>query len=324
MIKIALAGVGYWGSNLLRVLAELKDAKIEYVCDSNQERLKQCQAIYPSIKFIQDFNQAVRGRNVDAVVIATPAFTHFELAKNALEKNKDVFVEKPLAMDTTQAEELIKLAEDKKRIIMVGHILQYHPAIIKLKELISKGELGKIQYVYSRRLNIGKLRVEEDIIWSFAPHDTSVILMLLDDEPVKVSTFGGDYLSRDIYDTTLTNLEFKNGVKGHIFVSWLHPYKEQKLVVVGSKAMAVFDDLSEEKLFIYPHKIEWVDGKIPVAHKARYYIPKIDKKEPLKEELEHFVECVVDRKTPKTDGYEALRVLNVLEKAEKSIRGGLT
>ena len=320
MIKVALTGVGYWGSNLLRVLSELKDAKIEYICDSNPERLKQYKAIYPSVKFVENFNQAVRAKNVDAVVIATPVSTHFELAKNALERNKDVFVEKPIAMNIGEAEELIRLAEKNKRIIMVGHILQYHPAVIKLKELISKGELGKIQYIYSRRLNIGKLRVEEDIIWSFAPHDTSTMLMLLDDEPVKVATFGGDYLNRDIYDTTLTNLEFKNGVKGHIFVSWLHPYKEQKLVVVGSKAMAVFDDLSEEKLFIYPHKIEWVDGKIPVAHKAKYHTPEIDKKEPLKEELKHFIECVVKRTPPKTDGYEALRVLKVLDKAEKFLR----
>ena len=153
---------------------------------------------------------------------------------------------------------------------MVGHILQYHPAVIKLKEVIDSGELGKIHYVYSNRLSIGKLRTEENILWSFAPHDISVILMLLNEEPVNVSAFGGDYLNKGIYDTTMTTIEFRNGVKGHIFVSWLHPYKEQKLVVVGSKAMAVFDDVSSEKLFLYPHKIEWLAGKIPVATKADY------------------------------------------------------
>ena len=153
---------------------------------------------------------------------------------------------------------------------MVGHILQYHPDVLKLKEFISSGELGKIQYVYSKRLNIEKLRTEENILWSFAPHDISVILMLLDEEPVNVIAHGGDYLNKGICDTTLTTLEFLNGVKGHIFVSWLHPFKEQKLIIVGSRAMAVFDDVSKEKLFIYPHKIKWQNGKIPIAQKADF------------------------------------------------------
>ncbi|MCQ9204999.1 MAG: Gfo/Idh/MocA family oxidoreductase, partial [Omnitrophica bacterium] len=169
-------------------------------------------------------------------------------------------------------------------------------------------------------LNIGKLRVEENILWSFAPHDISVILMLLGEEPIKVWARGGDYLNKGIQDTTLTSLEFRNGIKGHIFVSWLHPYKEQKLVVVGSKAMAVFDDVSKEKLFIYPHKIEWKEGKVPIAHKAEYYVVKVEEKEPLKEELLHFINCVNTRTNPKTDAEEALRVLKVLEQAEESLK----
>jgi UDP-2-acetamido-3-amino-2,3-dideoxy-glucuronate N-acetyltransferase len=185
--------------------------------------------------------------------------------------------------------------------------------------MIASGELGKIQYIYSNRLNIGKLRTEENILWSFAPHDISVILSLIDEEPVKVSAFGGDYLSRGIYDTTMTAIEFKNGVKSHIFVSWLHPFKEQKLVIVGSKAMAVFDDVSQEKLFLYPHKIEWQNGKIPVAQKADYTVVPIDKSEPLKDELRHFVTCVQNRETPLTDGKEGLSVLKVLELAEKGL-----
>jgi UDP-2-acetamido-3-amino-2,3-dideoxy-glucuronate N-acetyltransferase len=184
-----------------------------------------------------------------------------------------------------------------------------------LKSLIASGELGKIQYIYSNRLNIGKLRTEEDILWSFAPHDISVILMLLGEEPVKVSASRGDYLNNGICDVTLTTMEFRNGVKGHIFVSWLHPFKEQKLVVVGSKAMAVFDDISKEKLFLYPHTIEWKDGKIPIAQKADYQVIPLEQKEPLKEELGHFVECVRKRKKPKTDGVEGLRVLKILERA---------
>lgn len=202
---------------------------------------------------------------------------------------------------------------------MVGHILQYHPAVIKLKEMLQAGDLGKIRYIYSNRLNIGKLRTEENILWSFAPHDISVILMLLDEEPIGVNAFGGDYLNAGINDTTLTTLNFANGVKGHVFVSWLHPFKEQKLIVVGSKAMAVFDDLSKEKLFLYPHKIEWRNGKIPVAQKADFQVIPCPRGEPLKLELQHFMDCVKKRKAPKTDGQEGLRVLKVLEAAENTL-----
>jgi UDP-2-acetamido-3-amino-2,3-dideoxy-glucuronate N-acetyltransferase len=246
---------------------------------------------------------------------------HYEMVKEALKAGKDVYVEKPLALNVKEGQEIADIAEKEKKILMVGHILRYHPAVIKLKELISSGELGRVEYIYSNRLNIGKLRTEENILWSFAPHDISVILMLLEEEPVRVSAFGGDYLNRGVYDTTLTTLEFRNGVKGHIFVSWIHPYKEQKLIVVGSKAMAVFDDVSKEKLFLYPHKIEWKNGKIPVAQKAEYQVVPLNSAEPLKEELSHFIECVSKRKKPLTDGYEGLRVLRILEMAEKSLRG---
>jgi UDP-2-acetamido-3-amino-2,3-dideoxy-glucuronate N-acetyltransferase len=256
------------------------------------------------------------------VAIATPSDTHYELVKRALNADKDVFVEKPLTLNLKHGEELVELARQRERVLMVGHILQYHPAVIKLKDLIEQGELGKVEYIYSNRLNIGKLRIEEDILWGFAPHDNSVILMLVGDEPVSVGCFGGDYVSQGVHDVTLTTLDFKNDVKGHIFVSWLHPFKEQKLVVVGSKAMAVFDDLTEEKLFIYPHRIEWKDGKIPVAHKAEYYNVDVEEKEPLKEEMKCFIDSVLTRKAPKTDGEEALRVLRILDKAEMSLKRG--
>jgi UDP-2-acetamido-3-amino-2,3-dideoxy-glucuronate N-acetyltransferase len=320
MISIALIGVGYWGVNILRVLNSLDNVNIRYVNDNSPQRLKQLKMKYPSLNLIQDIAQILKDRDIQAVAIATPASTHFAIAQKILESGKDIFIEKPLAMNTRDADALIKLAEKNKRIIMVGHILQYHPAVIRLKELISQGKLGKIQYIYSNRLNIGKLRTEEDILFSFAPHDISTILTLVGEEPMDVSAFGGDYLNRGIYDTTLTTLTFKNGVKGHIFVSWLHPYKEQKLIVVGSEAMAVFDDISEEKLFIYPHKIAWEEGNTPVAYRAEYNIVVVEKKEPLKEELRHFIGCVVNRTKPKTDGYEGFRVLKVLELAENHLR----
>jgi UDP-2-acetamido-3-amino-2,3-dideoxy-glucuronate N-acetyltransferase len=202
---------------------------------------------------------------------------------------------------------------------MVGHILRYHPAILRLREMISDGELGKIRYIYSNRLNIGKLRKEENILWSFAPHDISVILMLLDEEPIHVSASGGDYVNAGINDVTLTSLEFADGVKGHVFVSWLHPFKEQKLIVVGSKAMAVFDDMTKEKLFFYPHKIEWKNGKIPEAQKADFQVVKVGPGEPLRLEIEHFIDCVNSRETPKTDGLDGLKVLRILENVEKAL-----
>ncbi|HHT9112329.1 MAG TPA: Gfo/Idh/MocA family protein [Candidatus Wunengus sp. YC65] len=236
------------------------------VCDSEEDVISGYSKKYAEVRYTTSREEILCNAEITAVVVATPAVTHYEIVKQSLLAGKDVFVEKPLAITVKQGE-----------------------------ELISSGELGKIQYIYSNRLNIGKLRTEENILWSFAPHDISAILMLLEEEPIKVTASGGNYLSNDIYDITITILEFKNGIKGHIFVSWLHPYKEQKLIVVDSKAMAVFDDVSNEKLFLYPHKIMWKDGKIPVAQKANCQIIPFDKKEPLKEELKHFVGCIQEK-----------------------------
>lgn len=317
---IAQAGLGYWGKNIFRNLNEL--GVLHTACDSDVETLKERKKQFPDIHFTNSFDEILQNPKIKAVAISTPAVTHYNLVKQSLLAGRDVFVEKPLSLTVREGEELVELAEMNKRILMVGHILQYHPAVLKLKELIDSGALGRLQYIYSNRLNIGKLRTEENILWSFAPHDISVILMLLAEEPDKITAVGGDYINKGIYDTTLTILEFKNGVKGHVFVSWLHPYKEQKLIIVGSKAMAVFDDVSKEKLFLYPHTIDWKEGRIPIAKKAEHTVVSIDTAEPLKEELRHFIECVLDRSTPKTDGSEGLKVLRILEAAEKSLATG--
>lgn len=313
--NIALIGLGYWGKNIFRNLNELN--VLNMVCDINPGTIEDYKRQFPQIKYANSLRPVWSNKKIKAVLIATPAVTHFELAKEALLQGKDVFVEKPLALTEKEGRELVELAKKTHRILMVGHILQYHPAIIKLKEMIESGKLGKIQYIYSNRLNIGKLRIEENILWSFAPHDISVILMLMSEEPLRVSSFGGDYLSPGINDVTVTTLEFNNGVKGHIFVSWLHPFKEQKLVVVGSGGMAVFDDMAEEKLVIYPHKIDWNNGNIPVAQKAYHRVISYIAGEPLKLELKHFIECVEKRTQPKTSGEEGLMVLKVLEAADK-------
>jgi UDP-2-acetamido-3-amino-2,3-dideoxy-glucuronate N-acetyltransferase len=310
-------GLGYWGKNILRNLYELNVLKI--ACDSNEEIINQRKNQFPNVEYTRNIEDIISDSEIKAVTIATPSFTHYEFVKKFLLADKDVFVEKPLSLTLKEGEEIVEIAEKRKKILMVGHILNYHPAVKKIKEIVENGQMGKIQYIYSNRLNIGKLRTEENILWSFAPHDISLILMLVGENPVSVYAFGGDYLNKEIYDTTITTLKFENDIKAHIFVSWLHPYKEQKLIIIGSKGMLVFDDLTEEKLFFYPHKIEWKDGKIPVAQKAEYEIIPVEKGEPLRIELEHFIDCVINRKRPLTDGYEGLRVLKILDSAEKSL-----
>lgn len=314
---LGLAGLGYWGRNLFRNLHEMGVLRV--ACDAAPATLEDFQERYPDTVFTSDFDDLTADPLVSAIVISTPAATHYELVKRSLEAGKDVFVEKPLALTVAQGEELVRIAASQNRVLMVGHILHYHPAVIKLKEMLVAGELGKIQYVYSNRLNIGRLRTEENILWSFAPHDISAILQIMGQEPVSISAMGGEYLNPGIADTTLTLLEFANGVKAHVFVSWLHPFKEQKLVIVGSEAMAVFDDVSNEKLRVYPHKIEWIEGIVPVAQKADYSVITVDPGEPLRLELNHFVDCVNTRQQPFSDGSEGVRVLKVLDAAQRSL-----
>jgi UDP-2-acetamido-3-amino-2,3-dideoxy-glucuronate N-acetyltransferase len=316
--NIVLIGVGHWGKNHLRNLEKL--GVLHSVVEPDPENIEQSKKDFPHVNYVNNDSYILDNSDIQAVVIAAPAALHFELTKKYLLAGKDVLVEKPLSLTVTEGLQLVGIAHIGNRILMVGHILQYHPAVVKLKELIDAGELGEIRYIYSNRLNIGKLRTEENVLWSFAPHDISLILMFLNgEEPIRVGAYGGAYIKPGIFDTTLTTLEFKNGVKSHIFVNWLHPFKEQKLVVVGSKKMAVFDDVSDNKLLIYPHKIDFINGEIPVARKAESYPVDFEKKEPLREELLHFIQCIKSRRPPKTDGVEGLNVLKILEQAEKKL-----
>jgi UDP-2-acetamido-3-amino-2,3-dideoxy-glucuronate N-acetyltransferase len=315
--NIGLIGIGYWGRNLLRNFHQL--GVLRAVCDSDPSRLSNFREAHPDLLYTTDLSEILKDPQIDAVAIAAPASLHFELARKALEEGKDVFIEKPLALDVNEGAQLVSLAEKQGRILMVGHLLQYHPAILKLKSLIDEGELGKIDYIYSTRLNLGKIRREENILWSFAPHDISVILMLLGELPKEVSTHGGNYLHPTIADVTFTNFTFGSGVRAHIFVSWLHPYKEQKMVVVGEKKMAVFDDVSpDRKLLLFPHKIEWINRE-PVPSRVDGEAVPLVMKEPLLEECLHFLDCVSSRKKPKTDGVEGLRVLQVLQACQSSL-----
>ncbi len=317
--NIALIGLGYWGKNHLRNLYEL--GVLHSAFDVDPELIEIRKRAFPQVNYVTDENSIIENPQIEGVVIAVPAAKHYEVAKKYLIAGKDVLVEKPLALNTSDAADLVDTANSYKRILMVGHLLQYHPAVIRLKKMIDEGDLGDIRYIYSNRLNIGKIRTEENVLWSFAPHDISIILMLLNNKlPEKINAFGGSYISENVYDTVLTVLEFDNSVIAHIFVSWLHPFKEQKLVVVGTKNMVVFDDMIENKLVQYPHKIEFENGKIPVAKRADSFTIELENKEPLKEELLHFINCIEKRTPPKTNGEEGLRVLEILEKAEKGLR----
>ena len=318
--NVAVVGTGYWGKNLVRVFDQL--GALHAVCDTFPGRLTSLGLSDP-VRRYGGLDEVLADPAVTSVVVATPAATHYEVGRAVLEAGRDVFVEKPLALAVPQGEELVALAEERDRVLMVGHILRYHPAVLKLGEMIESGALGRVEYVYSNRLNMGKLRTEENILWSFAPHDISVILALLGEQPLFVSSHGEAFLQRGISDVTLTSIEFPNNVKAHTFVSWLHPFKEQRLVVVGSEQMAVFDDSSPaDKLVTYAHKVEWHAGKIPVAVKGERQAVAIPASEPLQVECEHFLECCLDRIPARTDGREGLAVLRVLAAAEESLRQG--
>lgn len=319
MKNVAVVGAGYWGKNLVRNFFEL--GCLSSICDKDAQILDSYAKQYQGVKTTTHYEDILKDKNIKGVVIVVPAVLHYQFAKHALLNGKHVFVEKPLALKVEEGQQLVDLAQRQKKVLMVGHILQYHNAVIKLKELINSGELGKIQYIYSNRLNIGKIRSEENILWSFAPHDISTILMLLDEFPVSVYTSGGSYLQHNISDVTMTTMDFLSGVKAHIFVSWLHPFKEQKLIVVGSKKMAVFDDLSKEKVYLYAHKVEWI-GRAPVASKAEAETVSFEMEEPLKNECKHFFESMEEGLNPKTDGHEGLRVLRIINASQESLNSG--
>jgi UDP-2-acetamido-3-amino-2,3-dideoxy-glucuronate N-acetyltransferase len=316
-MKLAVLGAGYWGVNLVRVFNRL--GVLTRICDLSVPRLQQLSAEYPEVTVEPSFDAVLNDPAIDAVVIATPAETHYALAKRAIAAGKDVMVEKPMTLHCEDTEDLIARADAAGRILMVGHLLEYHPAITRLQSLIEQGELGRIEYIYSNRLNLGKVRREENALWSFAPHDISVILLLLNQLPIQVTATGGTYLQPNIADVTVSTMLFDRGVRAHLFVSWLHPFKEQKLVVVGERRMAVFDDVRKtEKLQLFDKRIDLVNGQFVVERPTPQAVD-FPADEPLMLECRHFVDCVESRSTPKTDGHDAWRVLKVMEASQRSL-----
>jgi len=312
--KIAVVGCGYWGKNLVRNFHAL--GALAYVCDVTAAGRAQANLLAPGIPVV-DNADTVFASDVAGVVIATPAETHFDLAEQALLAGKDVFVEKPLALIFEQGSRLVRLAAEHKRILMVGHVLEYHPGIVALYDLVRRGVLGTTQYIYSNRLSLGIIRREENILWSFAPHDIAVILRLVGALPFEVVCCGGTYVQANIADVTMTNLLFDNGVRAHIHVSWLHPFKEQRLVVIGSQKMAVFDDVAKQ-LLLYDQRVEWQEGQpMPVRGEGERVDYVSD--EPLRLECQAFLDAIDRREQPVTDGPSGLRVLRVLQAAQRSL-----
>ncbi|MCZ6558468.1 MAG: Gfo/Idh/MocA family oxidoreductase [SAR324 cluster bacterium] len=313
---VAVFGCGYWGKNLVRNFHEL--GALRAIADPDEKTAHAMAKQYGAAA--ETSQQILSDPSVSGIVIAAPAELHFELASQALHAGKHVFVEKPLALQVEQAEQLVRIAEAGQRSLMVGHLLQYHPAFLRLKDLVHAGELGRIQYVYSNRLNLGKVRREENILWSFAPHDISMILSIFGEEPKSVYARGSRYLHKEIADVTTTHMTFASGGNAHVFVSWLHPFKEQKLIVVGEKGMAVFDDGQtwESKLTLYPHSIEWKAG-VPEPNRSEALPVPLEEQEPLKLECQHFLDCMSNGTRPRTDGNEGVRVLRVLQAAERSM-----
>jgi len=320
-LRIGVLGVGHWGPNLMRNFDAL--GSLAAYCDLRAEVLQAQAALYPDARAFSDPEALIASADIDAVSIATPAAAHGPLVAQALAAGKHVLVEKPLCLDLEEARRLGAEAEARGLTLMVGHLLLYHPAFVALERIVASGRLGNLRYIYANRLSLGKIRREENALWSFAPHDASMILQLVGAMPESVTTSGGHYLQPGVADTTLSHIAFADGVQAHIFVSWLHPYKDHRLVVVGSEGMAVFHDnvAGPDKLLLYSHGVGW-DGDVPSVNRAEATPIDYDEGEPLALECTHFVDCVASGRRPRSDAEEGIRVLAVLDACQRSLIGG--
>jgi len=325
-INVALIGYGYWGPNIARNLQNLSTCNLISICDQDKTRLRQLELFYPATRVETDHKKVFANSAINAVVIATPVPTHYSLTKEALQAGKHVLVEKPITMDSIEAEELIEIAALQNKILMVGHTFEFNPVVHKIKQLITDGEIGEPFYVYSTRVNLGQVQSKLNALWSIAPHDISILIYLLENMPVEVSCRGASYLNTGVEDVVFVDMAFPMGITCHIHVSWLDPSKVRRMTIVGSKKMIVYDDVaSEGKIKIYDkgvyRKGEDVYGEFQMKlYSGDIYIPKIDMSEPLRNECDHFIECINQGKRPSADGENGLRVVRVLEAAERSLK----
>ena len=328
-VRVGVVGLGYWGPNLARNFERLPGADLAYCCDLDEANLAKARSQYPEAVVTDDLERLLGDERLDAVVVATSVPTHYALGKRVLDAGKHAFIEKPIALRAADAQDLLDRAEANRVKLMVGHLLEYHPAVAKMKELIDSGELGKVFYAYANRLNLGKVRTDENALWSLGPHDVSVLNYLTGDEPEEVSARGECYLQDDVEDVVFGYIRYRGGMVGHLHVSWLDPHKSRKITVVGEKKMVVFDDMeSERKLTIYDKgatttrtKFETY-GEFVTLHFGDIHIPKIGNDEPLRLECQHFVDCIANDEQPRSDGRDALNVVKVLDAMELSLREG--
>lgn len=320
--KVSVVGSGAWGMNLVRTFYRL--GALKSVCDLSDKALLQVQKEYPTVRTTRDLAEVLQDPEVRGVVVATPPVSHQSVGREALLGGKHLFVEKPLALRLEEGEDLLRLAEERKKILMVGHLLLYHPATLKLKEMISHGDLGELYYLYSHRLNLGQIRREENVLWSLAPHDISVMLYLLEGPPLEVSCTGMPYVQEGVHDVAFCILRFARGVLGHIHVSWLDPHKVRKFTVVGSGKMVVFDDMeATDKMKVFDKGVDTTSytsyGESLALRFGDILIPHLKVEEPLRLECEHFLTCMADGKGPISDGRQGLEVLKILTAADRSM-----
>ena len=326
-INVAVIGCGYWGPNLIRNFNHIADCNMKACCDLDGKKLERMKTLYPDIKTTNNLKEILSDDSINAVAIATPVFTHSEIGKLCLKHNKHVLIEKPMASNKNECHELIELAEKNKRVLMIGHTFEYTAAVNKIKEIIESDELGEIIYISSSRLNLRLFQPDINVIWDLAPHDISIILYLLDQFPKGVNASGKAHFKKGIEDVATTTLNFPNGTIAFIHSSWLDPDKVRKMTIVGSKKMLVYNDIStNEKIKIFDKGVEappYYDSYAEFYFSYRYgdiYTPRITEYEPLKKECAHFIDCILQGKTPKSDGYSGLRVVSILEAANKSLQ----
>jgi predicted dehydrogenase len=326
-INLGMVGLGYWGPNLLRNFTQLDGCRVKTCCDLDEDALKRLKTQYPDIETTNDYLSLLNDPEIQAVILAVSAVKHYDLAKLAIQKNKHVFVEKPLTLKVPHAEELVQLSLQNNVKLMVGHLMEYHPAVEKLKQMIQNQELGDIYYLYSQRVNLGRIRKDENALWSLAPHDISIIMYLLESEPINVSVRGQSYLQKDVEDVVFLNMVFPNKIMAQVQLSWLDPHKIRRTTIVGSKKMAVFDDQDQSEMIrIYDKGVLNVDyGSFGESLSLRFgdvTIPYIKMIEPLKLECQHFIDCIKNDKQPRSDGMDGLKVVKVLQAAQESLEKG--
>jgi predicted dehydrogenase len=323
-LRVAVAGLGYWGPNIARNFAALPGAELAWCCDAADSLRERVAPMFPRARFTADLDEVLADDSVDAVALATPVPTHAALATRVLEAGKHCFVEKPMAQSTADAESVVATARATGRTLMVGHLLEYHPGVVKLKELIDDGTLGRVLYIYGNRLNLGKLRADENALWSLGAHDVSVLLRLAGEEPFEVEARGESYMREGIEDVVFCFLRFPSGLAAHLHLSWLDPHKERRFTVVGEQRMATFDDMAlEGKITIYDKGFDEQAGRGSygeyITRSGDIWSPRLPNTEPLRTECEHFVTSIREGTTPISDGESGLRVVRVLEALQQSL-----